>query len=44
MSLRDRYERKRRHIFSKLVEREIGAVIFLGAITVLIGLIYLLGD
>jgi hypothetical protein len=44
MSLRDRYEKRRRSIYSKLAEIEIGVVFFLGVVAVLIGLIYLLGD
>jgi hypothetical protein len=42
MSLRDRYEPHKRHIFSKLVERELGVVYFLAAAAALIGVIYLL--
>ena len=42
--LHDRYEpsKRRRSIFSKLVEREIGVVYFLGTIAALVGVIYLL--
>jgi hypothetical protein len=42
MSLHDRYEPRRRSIFSKLVEKELGMVFFLGTIAALIGVIYLL--
>jgi len=44
MSLRDRYEpsKRRRSIYSKLVERELGVLFLLGPALAIIGLVYLL--